>query len=79
MHVILIAAQSPTKSCHQAFSALMLLFLATIAYLVALAYCPTAHAAVKWTEFGFSYFKITVSPPRPSQSMASIGLCSSMK
>ena len=58
MHAILIFVQSPTKSCRQAFSSPVSLFLASIACALARAYCYVAHTTAQWAEYSFSFGEI---------------------
>lgn len=50
MRATLIFVQSPTKSCRRAFSSPVSLFLASIVYAAALAYCLAAYAAAEFPE-----------------------------
>ncbi len=56
----MIVGQSPIMSYRQAFSSPVSLFLASIVYAAALAYCLAAYAAVEWAEYGFSFGEVSV-------------------
>ena len=60
MRATLIFVQSPTKSCRRAFSSPVSLFLASIVYAAALAYCLAAYAAAEFPEYGFSFGEVSV-------------------
>ena len=60
MHATMIVRQSPMMPYRQAFSSPVLLFLSSIAYAAALAYCLAAYAAVEFPEYGFSFGEVSV-------------------